>query len=289
MTRLALLLAAAAIVSTPSASADRLQTKVPGGKLQLDYGRPSWHADLEGLMTQDFSWRFGSNSPTVLQTEAGLVFEDLVVFPGTYNLNALFYTSAPGRWLMTFHGDGHWYASKINHGSFWVAEDRLAEEELVRRFTVEFTERDGGHVLRATFGPRRVEAPFRAFATRVVKGKTGRTSFESTYLLREDVDEIEKAIEKRAVGVARVTGKKVAMPLRLLLRGGSTPKLFVCDTRHDAEAAPVAVIDGQRSTLAAPVPILSHSVASGKAAAVLTFELGGASYQFELPATVFDQ
>lgn len=289
---LAVVAAATLLVAAPDSFADRLSVKLkPGGKLQLDYGRPQWHDSLESAFSSDFSWRFGANSPTVLETEAGLVFDDLVVFPGTYGLNAVFYADHPGRWNMVFHGDGHWYQGGVNHGEFWVEETEVGEDDAAPRFTVEVPKQDDGYLLRATFGARRMEVPFRPAPARKTKGKAGRISFEAAFLARTDLDALAAAVETKPIGVARLTGKKVPRPLRLLLRhdaAADAPTLVVVDTRPSHRTEPVLTLEGQTGDIAAPSEAFTMTVKSGKAAAGLTFGIGVTSYHFELPPSVFE-
>jgi hypothetical protein len=271
-----------------------VETKVdPGGKMSFDYGRPTWHEELDTWFEKDVSWRFGANNPTVWKTDAGLIFGDVVVFPGAYNVGAVRYKDQPGRWLVVFHHDGFVYNGATNSGQVWAEETTVAEKEAAQRFTVEFDPADrsagaakGSYVLRATFGARRMELPFRTAAAKTLKGKVGKTPFTATYLERTDLEELAAQIAKGPVGVAQIESKKLEHPVRLLLDASTgTPKLLVADRNGADPLAPSSTIDGQAGDApqAKETKEMRLTIDTTAERTLLRFDVAGKRYDFELP------
>ena len=285
------ILAIASTFTLPVAWADRTKiTLKPGGALTLDYGRPGWHDDLEEHLAEAVQWRFGANSPTVLRTDAGLVFDGLVVFPGEYNLGATHYPSHQGQWALQFHHDGYYISGETSSGTVHMREQRVDDDEAAKRFLVEFVPQEGAgrYLFRATYGPRRIEAPFTSAKAAKAKGKAGRVGFTSIYLLVADQELLQRQVDSKAgLGVAQLSAKKLDAPLRLILHGGDTPRLMVRDRRPAHVAEPIATLTGQVGELAKPVDVLEHKVKSGKEGAELSFSIGDRSYHFTLPESVF--
>jgi hypothetical protein len=62
-----------------------------GGKITIDYGRPSAKGrDVMAMISPGSYWRMGADSATTLKTEVDLVFGDTTVPKGSYTLVAHF-------------------------------------------------------------------------------------------------------------------------------------------------------------------------------------------------------
>jgi hypothetical protein len=63
--------------------------EIGGGKVSVDYGRPSLRGrDLEAMIQPGQEWRMGANSATTMTTDIALKFGDKAVPQGKYVLKA---------------------------------------------------------------------------------------------------------------------------------------------------------------------------------------------------------
>jgi hypothetical protein len=87
---LALSLALAASLVMAQAN-PRGEATFGGGKVAIDYGRPSAKGrDVMGMIKPGTFWRMGADTATTLKTEVPLMFGDATVPKGTYTLVAHF-------------------------------------------------------------------------------------------------------------------------------------------------------------------------------------------------------
>ena len=87
------LFAALVVVSTLAlAQANpRGEASCAGGKVTIDYGRPSAKGrDVLGMVSPGSYWRMGADTATTLKTDVNLVFDDKTVAKGSYTLVAHF-------------------------------------------------------------------------------------------------------------------------------------------------------------------------------------------------------
>jgi hypothetical protein len=75
----------------------RGEASMGGGKVSIDYGRPSAKGrDVVAMISPGRYWRMGADSATTLKTEVDLMFGDTAVPKGTYTLVAHFVEE--GKW-----------------------------------------------------------------------------------------------------------------------------------------------------------------------------------------------
>jgi hypothetical protein len=86
------LMCAFALTSSLVAQANpRGEATFGGGKITIDYGRPSAKGrDVMGMISPGDYWRMGADAATTLKTQVDLVFGDTTVPKGTYTLLAHF-------------------------------------------------------------------------------------------------------------------------------------------------------------------------------------------------------
>ena len=89
------------------------QANVGSGSVTIEYGAPTWRPELleainAGLEAQgEFAWRLGSNDPTILKTNVGLVADAGVIPPGDYRAAVQISKGGPWR-LAVYEGSGHY-------------------------------------------------------------------------------------------------------------------------------------------------------------------------------------
>ncbi len=260
----------------------------PGGKMTVDHGTPTWRDEFQTALSPGQAWRLGANGATTWTTEAGLIFDDLVVFPGTYDLAAA--PQSDQTWHLIFHHDGNQYRRETGEGHAVLAEAEVSKKEFAKSLTVEI-EPDkkagkGVYRFRATFGPRRMEGTFRSAKAKTLKGKVGSERFTSTVLLRTDVDDLAERVANDFVPLARleVTPRKGdPRSFRVFVKGGDSPALALVPPGGSVGSA--ATISGQ-SGGASAAKTVEHSIESTDAGADLVFEVGEHSFHF--PVTEAD-
>lgn len=278
-----LTLALAPLLGTP-AGADTTELKArPGGKVVIQYGSPMWQEAWEDQIVDGMIWRLGSNPPTTIETDAGLVFDDTIVFPGEYNLGIV--CVGADAWDLVVHTDGlNWNngpcAARTRFPVTWVEE-----KEAARRLLIEMKKGKEEHVFRIALGRRHLAKPFRTFAARTLKAKVGRHGFTSTYLLRTDLEQVAQQVAADEVCVARLESKSLRQPLRCFLRGGENIQLAVWP---EGDGAPL-FLEGQTGAPKTTSETLLHEVEGGRESAVLVFVVGETTYHFDLPVEPFDR
>lgn len=258
----------------------------PGGKMSFVYNPPTWRDEFKSALQAGQPWRFGANGATTWTTEAGILFDDLVVFPGEYNIAGI---PQSGTWQLVFHHDGIFYERKQTEGMTVLQEVEIPPKEQSKQLEVVIAadkKADKGvYLFQATFGPRRIEGRFRTAKAKVLKAKAGKKSFTSTWLERTDVESLVAQVEAGEVAVARIQVKDADHAILVFLRGGDSPRLRLV---APGEAGKAKEIPGQKSELASAGKSMVHSVAADKDALDLSFEVGAVAYHFPLAADVLD-
>ena len=183
----------------------------PGGKVSIEYSSPGWRDEFETMLRPGETWRLGANSATTLTAACGLVFDDVVIFPGEYNLGAA--PKGGGRWDLVFHHDGIRFRGESAEGRAALEEVDVGKRDYSKRLDIEL-QRDksapkGEHLylFRATFGPKRMEGRFLAPKARSTKAKAGSVRFELTWLERHDVARVAEQLDGAALPVASIAVK----------------------------------------------------------------------------------
>lgn len=263
-------------------------TAKPGGKMTYQFNAPVWRDEFITALPVGQTWRFGSNSATTWTTAAGIIFDDLIVFPGTYNIGVR--PEAGGKWQLLFHHDGIFPSGETAEG-----EATLLEEEIPKKRQTKMLEVDIGpnkkagkgiYQFQATFGPKHMAGNFTTAKPRGIKAKIGRDKVVSTYLRRTDIDDLSTSLDDQFVAMARVTSNEDAKGIRLFLRGGDTPKLAVVKT-GSSESRPDHEAKGQRGGVDKPGKEIVHTFQSKDDTVNISFEIGAHSYHFEVPVSVF--
>jgi Protein of unknown function (DUF2911) len=255
----------------------------PGGKIKVIHGSPVWREDFASEMKPGLNWRLGSDSATTLTTEGGMLFGDTVIFPGEYNLALV--CDAPNEFGIVFHHDGTFYGGQKSEGEAKLTMKQVSGKEVSKALAIDLTKDPElkGYAFRITFGPNRLTSGFETAKAKTTKGKTGTKGFTATYLDRTDVKELKEKLESSDVLVARVE-RKGSNPVKLMLRGGATPRLgFVLA----GETTPHGSVDGktEQAKAAATNFQLVFSDAEGKAHAVFTVH--DTTYAFDLDEKMF--
>jgi hypothetical protein len=116
----------------------RGEATLGGGKVTVDYGRPSAKGrDVMGMISPGSHWRMGADTATKLTTQVDIVFGDTTVPKGTYTLLAHFVEKE--KWNLVVAGS-------VGRGN--VPEDVAAEvpgkfesgQEHVEQMTIELKE-----------------------------------------------------------------------------------------------------------------------------------------------------
>ncbi len=256
----------------------------PGGKVKIDYNPPVWSDKFESQIVSGLDWRLGSGSATTMDTEAGLVFDDFVVFPGEYNLGATCLGS--DAWDLVFHHDGQFITHKTVEGKVHCKAESLPPKKLAKKLSIEMPKaKDGGYEFIATFGTHTFKAPFTTAKAQVAKGKCVKSLFAATWLELADSESMEQKLEKGAC-VARIESKDLEAPVRVVLHAGDKPTLELVPGKEGA--SPITV-DGTKAKAAAKAPSLACAVTSGEQNATFAFTIGESQYSFPVGPEVFDK
>ena len=108
------------------------QASFSGGKVEIEYGRPSLNGrDMLSRLPVGRSWRMGMNAATTLTSEVTLEFGGEAVMPGTYKLTA------------KRVGDDDWHLIISNDsGSTEVPLVSSSAEEPVETLSIELEEKN---------------------------------------------------------------------------------------------------------------------------------------------------
>lgn len=273
------------VALAPLAQADQTRLKAkPGGQITIRYGAPSWREEWEDQIVDGMIWRLGSNPPTTLETKAGLIFDDTVIFPGNYNLGIICRNSE--EWDIVAHSDGLEYKAGPHHGMTSFELDQLPAEKASQRLEIELTQGSPQHSMRITLGRRNLVKAFRTAVGKTTKGKVGKHAFTSTWLERTDLEELEKAVVEDEVCVCRIDSKDLTYPVRAYLRGGESAELMI--RKAEDWRAPL-VLEGRVRSAQNEARSLTHTIRSGKESALLGFAVGDQVYEFDLPARLFEK
>jgi hypothetical protein len=279
----ALVLAAAAATVCVCASAELANSidAKPGGKVKVSYGKPRWREAFAAEIKPGLIWRMGSNLATTLETEGGLLFDDAVIFPGSYNLSMQLVSDT--EWNLAFH----------QYGPFWPGTDADAmarcEHSTVDAKKVADcvelgfakTKAGAGHMFQVAFGPHVAQARFSGVKARTIKGKIKTTSCELTYLERDDLEALAKKLESAGVPVARATAKKGELIQELELKTGATPTLTFTN-RVSGKKRTRYPIGGQTRDAKVPGKALTAAFEAASDGSVLVFGVGTKEYVFPL-------
>ena len=275
------ILLAAWLLLVPAPDRAELKAK-PGGSVRFDYGAPRWQDAFEEQITEGLSWRLSASAENRLTTKAALLFEEAVVFPGTYNVGAL--CRAEPDWDLVFHHDGIHYGNGPHAGMFSLEATRLPTDEATEKLEISFSRDDDAYRFDIRFGSRALSTPFQTAAVKTVRGKVGKYGFTSSYLVREDLQEVATRLDEDEITLARIESKHLEHPVRVRLRDGGMVEVVL--EREDPRRADL-FIEGTSHPLKRPTKAVGHTVSSGAKAAVMAFQIGATEYRFELPERVF--
>lgn len=277
----------ALVLSVPTLAPDTSELKAkPGGKVTIKYGAPTWKPEWEDQIVEGMIWRLGSNPPTTISTQAGLIFDDAIVFPGDYNLGIVCKNFE--EWDLVVHNDGLNYnagpcEARTSFPLVWLdekdAHDRLVLE--VKKAD------DGGYRFVIGLGRRHLEKPFKTAPARTLKAKIGKYAFTSTYLERTDLEEMARLVDEGALTVAKIESKSLAHAMRCVLGGGETPELWIWPPNEILQA-PLR-IQGQSGNAQTKSDKLLHTIEGGRDAATFEFVVGETSYHFDVPIRLFER
>ena len=271
----------AALVAAP----DRAELKAkPGGTIRFDYGAPAWQDRFEEQIVEGLSWRLSAGSENRLDTKAALVFEDTVVFPGKYNVGAL--CRGEPEWDLVFHHDGVHYGNGPHSGMVNLEGTTLPDGERAKKLEIDFAQEQGTYRLDIRFGKRALSTPFRTAATKAVKGKAGRHAFTSTFLLRDDIEEMNRLLDESEITIARIESKQLEHAVRVRIRGGDAVEAVY--EREDPRRADVFV-DGVVSPAKRPSAVVQHAVVKDGDGPALEFTIGDNTYRYPLPEKLFER
>lgn len=256
----------------------------PGGKIKVIHGNPVWNDAFTEQMKPGLNWRLGSNGPTTLDTEAGLIFDDAIVFPGKYNLGLL--CENAGSYVLVVHNDGQNYGNGPCEAKATFRISALDKKKFAKALTIDFG-RDPekkGYQFQIDFGPHRVSQSFITAKAKTAKGKTGAIPFTATYLEWTDLGAFKKTVEEGEVCVARLEGK-AKQPMRAILSVRGEPSLrFVLDGEESSHAS-VTGTSEQPKTVSTTLG-LAFADDAGKAKA--TFTAGDVNYVFVIDEKPFE-
>ena len=287
--------ALALVLSLPASTAELKAS--PGGKIRIDYGAAQWQEAWEERIFDNMIWRLSAGNENRAVVEPGLIFDDAVVFPGTYNLGLA--NRGVDEWGLVFHNDGlNWNAGPCEAETMfvreWFPEGKLAAQlsiELGRRAPTTGTQdeepNDDPYQWTIDLGPRHLTKSFRTCETESAKGKVGKYAFGVTWLARADLDRVHREIDDDELIVARIESKHLEHPYRAAIRGGDPADLAIWPP--DAVVAAPVYLEATPTIAKKPSKRIELAVKSGKKHATLTFTIGDRLYAFELPPKMFEK
>lgn len=278
-----LLLTLLFLFAIPSPDSTEIKAR-PGGKVKIQYGAAVWKDEWEERIFDGMIWRLSASNPNRAEVNAGLIFDDAVVFPGEYNLGLVCRNTE--EWDLVFHNDGlNWNAGPCEALTSFQLKS-LEDKEAAKNLTIEMEEEQDGYLMRIVLGRRLLEKPFRTSATKTAKGKVGKHAFTSAYLEREDIERVSELIDEDEVCVARIESKSLESPLRCYLRGGEIAELAIWPS-EDTKAP--LFLEGVMQKAQTPSKKIRHSIRGGTETAELEFIVGENAYVFDLPVTLFEK
>lgn len=266
-------------LAVPAPDQTKLTAK-PGGKMSIDYGSPTWREGMDAQLQSGQTWRLGQNDPTTWTTAGGLVFEDAVLFPGSYHLAAG--PKGGDTWELIFHHDGSFFQGKTEEERATLKETEVGKKDIAKRLVIELgadKKSKDTYEFVATFGARRMVGQFQAPKAKVAKAKAGKNGFELTWLVRTDLGTLAEKIDSEPTLIASIEVKDREKPLRVYLTGGETPELMLAEA---GEKPGRGGIKGQRGDVEKPGTEVDVEVKSGDNAE-LVVTVAGHSYHFEIP------
>lgn len=256
----------------------------PGGKIKVIHGTPVWNEAFTDQMKPGLNWRLGSNAATTLDTEAGIIFDDGIVFPGKYNLGLL--CENAGSYVLVVHNDGQNFQNKSFEAKADFKLTALDKKHFAKALAIDFG-RDPekkGYQFNIDFGPHRVTQSFVTAKAKTAKGKTGAIGFTATYLERTDLADFKKAVEGGEVCVAKFESKsKQPMKAVLSVRGEPTLRFVL-----EGEASSHASVTGTSEQPKTVGTVLGLAFADQEGKAKATFSAGDVNYVFTIDEKPFE-
>ncbi len=266
---------------------DQAKVATPGGKMEFEYNPPMWRDEFQSALSPGQAWRFGSNGATTWTTEAGILFDDLVIFPGEYNIAAS--PREDGTWRLIFHHDGIQFTGATSEGAASLQGVEAPKKEESKKLVVEIDKEKqapkGVFRFRATFGPKRMEGTFTTAKAKSKKVKIGKEKVACTWLERADLEELEKKLDGDHVAVLRMEAGESTKALTLFLKGGDAPTLQV--RRVGSPDSAFRTFEGQKGEVERPGKTFVHTLKSTDSGAEISFEVGANAYYFTVTDDLF--
>lgn len=261
----------------------------PGGKIRITHGTPAWNEKFLAQMQQlPVNWRLGSGGATTITTDAALLFDDAVIFPGEYNLALT--CEDEGEWALVFHHDGDFYENARNSGKTMLRQGGLGDKEKESKMLVielaKQEEAELPYLLSIHFGPFKVAKPFATAKARTITGKAGKHRLTSTYLERTDLEELKKTALADEVCVAIIESPSFKGKLKLFLRTGEEVSMVAL---RDDEVGVPRYLDGQSGKTEKPTKMVTHKIKQGNNEATLIFTIGDETFHFAMPVALIDR
>lgn len=199
--------ALAALTFSAAALGNAEITAKPGGKIKVSHGAPMWRDDFEAELKKQLNWRLGANAATTLDTEAGMIFEDCVIFPGSYNLALT--GDGSGAFELVLHHDGTFYKGERNDGEARLAATTVDGKEITKALEIELPKGSDkkGYSFQITFGKHRIANDFTTAKAKTIKAKAGKAALGITYLERTDLEALATKLDSTEVPIARIATK----------------------------------------------------------------------------------
>jgi len=125
--------------------------EMAGGKVVIDYGRPSLGGrDIKAMIQPGMEWRMGSNAATTLSADVDLKFGDKSVSKGKYVLKAKFIDE--GKWNLLVVKD----KSTVAEVPLTVGNSSTSAEKL----TITLEKKGSGAMFLLSWGNMTLSTPF---------------------------------------------------------------------------------------------------------------------------------
>lgn len=270
------------LAMTPLAPDKAKLSAKPGGKMTVEYSSPSWQDAYATRLGPGQTWHLGGSTVAKWTIAGGLVFEDEVVFPGTYDLSAAM--EGGGDWTLVFHHDGKPYRQETDEAATRIREVEIEKKDHTKRLLIELNPDEqagqGHYQIRVTFGPRRMQGHFQSAKAKTAKAKAGKKQVTATWLLRTDLGTLHEKIEWEPTLIASFEVRGREKPLRVYLEGNEEPQLFLAEVGQKPMLG--ETIAGKVGVVKKPAENFDAELKSGK---LLSFvvSIGDQSYHFEIP------